>query len=159
MARNKTIAKRIVDPDPVYNSLLIARFINRVMQSGKKTVAQKIVYTALDEIGVKTKKNALEVFEAAINNVSPRVEVRPRRVGGANYQVPVEVRGDRKEALAIRWIIKAAHDRPSREYHTMKDKLVAEILDAANNTGAAIKKREDTIRMADANKAFAHFRW
>lgn len=159
MSRNKLITKRVIDPDPIYNSLTVTRFINRVMESGKKTVAQKIVYNALEEIGTKTKKPALEVFESAINNVSPRVEVRPRRVGGANYQVPVEVRGDRKEALAIRWIIKAAHDRPSREYHTMKDKLVAELIDASNNIGAAIKKREDTLRMADANKAFAHFRW
>ncbi len=159
MSRKNTYTKSITEPDPVYNSLIITRFINRVMESGKKTVAQKIVYTALEEISVKTKKNSLEVFEAAINNVAPRVEVRARRVGGANYQVPVEVRGDRKEALAIRWIIKAAHDRPSREYHTMKDKLVAELIDASNNIGAAIKKREDTIRMADANKAFAHFRW
>lgn len=159
MARNKAITKRTLDPDPIYNSLVVTRFINRIMQSGKKTVAQKIVYDAFEEIAVKTKKDALEIFENAINNVSPRVEVRPRRVGGANYQVPVEVRGDRKEALAIRWIIKAAHDRPSREYHTMKDKLVAEIIDASNNIGAAIKKREDTIRMAEANRAFAHFRW
>ncbi len=159
MSRKNTFTKRITEPDPVYNSLIITRFINRVMESGKKTIAQKIVYSALEEIAVKTKKDGMEVFEAAINNVAPRVEVRPRRVGGANYQVPVEVRGERKEALAIRWIIKAAHDRPSREYHTMKDKLVAELIDASNNVGAAIKKREDTIRMADANKAFAHFRW
>ncbi len=159
MSRNKAIAKRTIEPDPIYNSLVVTRFINRVMESGKKTIAQKIVYSAFDEIAAKTKKDALDVFETAINNVAPRVEVRPRRVGGANYQVPVEVRGDRKEALAIRWIIKAAHDRPSREYHTMKDKLVAELIDASNNIGAAIKKREDTIRMAEANKAFAHFRW
>mgnify|MGYP001189966233 CR=1 FL=1 len=159
MSRKNTFTRRITEPDPVYSSPVITRFINRVMESGKKTIAQKIVYSALEEIAVKTKKDGMEVFEAAINNVAPRVEVRPRRVGGANYQVPVEVRGDRKEALAIRWIIKAAHDRPSREYHTMKDKLVAELIDASNNVGAAIKKREDTIRMADANKAFAHFRW
>jgi len=126
------------------------------MKDGKKSIAQRIIYEALSLIQEETKKEPLEVFESAIKNVAPRMEVRPRRVGGASYQVPQEVRGDRKEALAIRWVLLAARARGG---HTMKEKLAGELMDAYNNTGAAIKKRDDTHRMAEANKAFAHFKW
>lgn len=158
MSRGRAITKKVLDPDPIYNSRLVTRFINRVMKGGKKTIARKIVYNSLEKIALKG-KDPLSVFETAIKNVSPRMEVRPRRVGGASYQVPMEVRGDRREALAIRWLILAAKNLSNREYKTMFDKLAAELLDAANNTGAAIKKKEDTHRMAEANKAFSHFRW
>ena len=159
MARGKVITKKVLEADPIYSSRLVTRFINRVMQDGKKTIARKIVYHALEKLGEKTGKSPLIVFEGAMRNVSPRLEVRPRRVGGASYQVPVEVRGDRKEALAIRWVISGAQSRSSREFKTMADKLSAELLDASNNTGSAIKKKDDTHRMAEANKAFSHFRW
>ncbi|MCL5411509.1 MAG: 30S ribosomal protein S7 [Patescibacteria group bacterium] len=159
MARGRIISKRKLEPDPIYNSRLVTRFINRVMQSGKKTAAQKVVYDALEKIKEQSEKNPLQVFETALRNVSPRLEVRPRRVGGASYQVPMEVRGDRKEALAIRWLIVSAKQRPSTTYKSMADKLAAELIDASNNLGSAIKKKEDTHRMAEANKAFAHFRW
>lgn len=159
MARGRVITKKVLDPDPIYDSRLITRFVNRIMKDGKKTVAQKVMYGALEKIAAKTGKEALSIFELAMRNTQPRMEVRPRRVGGASYQVPMEVRGDRKEALAIRWIITAADSRSSRDFRTMADKLAAEILDASNNTGAAIKKKEDTHRMAEANKAFSHFRW
>jgi small subunit ribosomal protein S7 len=159
MARGRIISKREVEPDPLYSNRLLARFINRVMESGKKSVAQKVVYQALDKIKDQTEKNPILVFETALRNVSPRLEVRPRRVGGASYQVPMEVRGDRKEALAIRWLILSAKSRSSSQYKTMADKLAAEMIDASNGVGAAIKKKEDTHRMAEANKAFAHFRW
>lgn len=157
--RGHRAQKRKLTPDPIYNSRLITRLINKVMYDGKKTVAQKAVYSALEEIEKQTGKNPLLVFESALANVSPRMEVRPRRVGGASYQVPVEVRGDRKEALALRWLLKAAASRSSKEYKDFGSKLAAELLDAANNTGGAIKKRDDTLRMAEANRAFAHFRW
>ncbi len=156
MARGRYIKKRELPNDPIYGSRLVTRFINRVMQDGKKTVAQKIVYGAFDKIKTDAKREPLEVFETALRNVAPRMEVRARRVGGASYQVPSEVRGDRKEALAIRWILASAQ---SRSGHTMAEKLAGELLDASQNTGAAIKKRDDTHRMAEANKAFAHFRW
>lgn len=129
------------------------------MISGKKVVAQKIVYSALDEIEKQTGKNPTTIFETAIANISPKMEVRPRRVGGASYQVPVEVRGDRREALAIRWIIAAAASKSNKEYKSFSKKLAAEIMDAFNNTGGAIKKREDINRQAESNRAFAHFRW
>ena len=158
MPRGGRVTKRKVAADPVYASRLIARFTNSLMRDGKKSVAQKVVYGALDLIKEKN-ENPLEVFENALKNVSPRMEVKPRRIGGASYQVPLEVRGDRKEALAIRWLITAADSRPSSEYKSMAAKLAAELQDAANNTGVAIKKRDDTHRMAEANKAFAHFRW
>lgn len=158
MARGKRVAKRKLDLDPIYGSRVLTRFINRVMQDGRKAAAEKVVYGALNIIESQN-KNPLEVFENAIRNVAPKMEVRPRRVGGASYQVPMEVRGDRKEALAIRWMISAAKSRSSSEYKSMAAKLAAEFSDAANNTGAAIKKRDDTHRMAEANKAFAHFRW
>lgn len=156
--RSGKITKRKLAPDPVYNSKLVTRFINRVMFDGKKTVAQNLVYKALEQIE-KSGKNPVQTFETAIANISPRMEVRPRRVGGASYQVPTEVRGDRREALAIRWLITAAKSRSNKEFHTFSEKLAAEFLAAAENQGAAIKKKEDISRMAEANKAFAHFRW
>lgn len=156
--RSGRAPKRKIAPDPIYNSRLLSRFINKVMFEGKKTIAQKLVYLALSEIE-KGGRNPLSTFEQAINNVAPKMEVRPRRVGGASYQVPVEVRGDRKEALAIRWLIMAAKSRSNREYHSFGLKLAAEILDAADNKGSAIKKKEDILRMAEANRAFAHFKW
>lgn len=155
MARGRYIRKRELTPDPIYGSRLVTRFTNRIMQDGKKSVAQRIVYKAMEQIKTSG-KDPLETFDVALKNVAPRMEVRPRRVGGASYQVPSEVRGDRKEALAIRWILTAAQ---SRGGHSMAEKLSGELQDAANNTGAAIKKRDDTHKMAEANKAFAHFRW
>lgn len=159
MPRSGRVTRRVLTPDPIYNSRLVTRFVNRVMEDGKKTVAQRLVYKALSGIEEKTGKNPISVFETAVNNVMPRMEVRPRRIGGASYQIPVEVRGDRREALAIRWLISAARSRSNREYHTFDQKLAAELLDAAENRGVAIKKKEDTLRTAEANKAFAHFRW
>lgn len=156
MSRKNTFTRRITEPDPVYSSPVITRFINRVMESGKKTIAQKIVYSALEEIAVKTKKDGMEVFEAAINNVAPRVEVRPRRVGGANYQVPVEVRPSRRMALSMRWLREAARKRSEK---SMGQRLAAELLEASEGRGAAMKKREEVHRMAEANKAFSHFRF
>lgn len=157
--RSKKAPKQILPPDPVYNSRLVSRFINKVMQDGKKTIAERLVYQALETIREQFKKEPLEVFERAITNVAPKMEVRPRRVGGASYQVPVEVRGDRKEALAIRWILAGAKSRSNKEHHTFNSKLAAELMDAANNTGFAIKKKEDVQRQANANRAFSHFRW
>jgi small subunit ribosomal protein S7 len=156
--RGRKAIKRIVLPDPVYNSRILTKLINKIMFDGKKTVAQSLVYSAMQEIE-KTGKNPVTVFDTAMSNISPRMEVRPRRVGGASYQVPVEVRGDRRESLAIRWLVNAARNRGNKEYKTFGKKLAAEIMDAANGQGAAIRKKEDTLRMADANKAFAHFRW
>jgi small subunit ribosomal protein S7 len=158
MPRSGRVAKRKVEGDPVYGNRLVSRFTNRLMSDGKKTTAQRVINQAFEKIKEK-KADPIEIFENAMKNVAPRMEVRSRRVGGANYQVPMEVRGDRKEALAIRWVITAAKSRPSTEYKTMADKLAAEFTDASNNTGAAIKKRDDTHRMAEANKAFSHFRW
>lgn len=157
--RGKRAPKRNIEADPIYGSKLVTRFINRVMQDGKKTIAQNLVYKALEKVEAETGKNALAQFEAAMANVAPKMEVRPRRVGGASYQVPVEVRGTRREALAIRWMIEAADKRSNKEYKGFANKLAAEIIAAAGNEGAAIRKREDVQRMADANKAFAHFRW
>ncbi|MDP2720871.1 MAG: 30S ribosomal protein S7 [bacterium] len=156
--RGKRAEKRKLEPDNIYNSRSLHRFINQVMKSGEKATAERIVYKALDKIK-ESGKNPLEVFETALRNVGPRMEVRPRRIGGASYQVPVEVKGDRREALALRWILASAKAKPNREYKTMIDKLATELQAAASGTGAAIKKRDDTQRMADANKAFAHFRW
>jgi len=140
----------------VYNDVLVQRFINRLMVCGKKSVAEKIFYRAMEIVGERTKRNPLEVFHQALKNVMPVLEVRPRRVGGATYQVPMEVRPERRISLGIRWLVTSARKRGGR---TMIDKLAAEIMDAANNQGAAVKKREDTHRMAEANKAFAHYRW
>ena len=156
--RGKRAEKRKLQNDPLYNSRLITRFINRLMEDGKKAVAQRIVYGALEDIK-KQDKDPIETFETAMRNVSPRVEVRSRRVGGASYQIPVEVKGDRREALAIRWMLKAASDRSNSEHKSFRAKLAAELMDSASGTGSAIKKRDDTLRMAEANKAFAHFRW
>ncbi len=156
MPRKGPVTKRDVLPDPVYNSKVLTKFINKVMLSGKKGVAEKVVYDAFENIRAKTGKDPLEVFETALKNVMPVLEVRARRVGGANYQVPVEVRPDRRMTLCIRWIVNYSRLRGEK---TMCERLSAELLDAANNTGASIKKKEDTHKMAEANKAFAHYRY
>ena len=156
MPRRGQIAKRDVLPDPVYNSKLVTRLINNIMLDGKKGVAQKIVYGAFDIIVNKTGKDALEVFEQAMENVMPELEVKARRVGGATYQVPIEVRPDRRQALALRWITMFSRKRSEK---TMVDRLANELLDAANNTGASVKRKEDMHKMAEANKAFAHYRF
>ncbi len=156
MPRRGGVPKREVLPDPVYNSVVLTKFINQIMLDGKKGAAEKIVYGAFDIIKEKTGNEPMETFEEAMKNVMPVLEVKARRVGGANYQVPIEVRADRRQTLGIRWI--AANTR-KRSGKTMEEKLAAELMDAANNTGASVKKREDTHKMAEANKAFAHFRW
>ena len=156
MPRRRVIAKREVLPDPVYNSPVIAKFINTIMWDGKKSTAEQILYGALNQIKDKAQDDPLKVFKKALENVSPRVEVKSKRVGGATYQVPVEVNAARRTALAMRWLVSYARTRGEK---TMTDKLAGEILDAAAGKGNAIKKREDVHRMADANKAFAHYRW
>ncbi len=156
MSRRHAAVKREVTPDAKYNNTVVAKFMNSLMYDGKKSVAEEIVYGAMTELEAKINKPALDVFLEALNNVKPTLEVRSRRVGGATYQVPVEVRPDRQQALAIRWVINAARGRSEK---TMIERLFGELQDAYNNRGAAIRKREDTHRMADANKAFAHFKW
>ena len=156
MPRKGPVLRRDVLPDPIYNSKLVTRLINRIMIDGKKGVAQRILYEAFEIIRERTGKDPLEVFEQALKNVMPVLEVRARRVGGANYQVPVEVRPERRKSLALRWIVNYARLRSEK---TMQERLAAEIMDAANNSGASVKKKEDTHRMAEANKAFAHYRW
>jgi small subunit ribosomal protein S7 len=156
MPRKGAVPKRDVLPDPVYNSKVVTRFINKIMLSGKKSVAQGIVYDAFEAMKTKTGKEPLELFETALKNVMPVLEVRARRVGGANYQVPVEVRADRRFSLGVRWLVNYARARSEK---TMHERLAAELLDASNNTGGAVKKRDDTHKMAEANKAFAHYRW
>ena len=156
MPRKGPVPKRDVLPDPVYHSKTVTKFINKVMLSGKKSVAQRVVYDAFETIREKTGQDPLEVFETALRNVMPVLEVKARRVGGANYQVPVEVRADRRMTLGISWLVGYARLRGEK---TMDARLSAELMDAANNTGAAIKKKEDTHKMAEANKAFAHYRW
>lgn len=156
MSRRRAAVKREVLPDAKYGSMVITKFVNSMMYDGKKAVAEYIIYAALAEAEAKLSKPAVEIFQEAIDNVKPHVEVRSRRVGGATYQVPVEVRSIRAQALAIRWIIIAARKRSES---TMKDRLVGELMDAVNNRGLAVKKREDTHKMAEANKAFAHYRW
>jgi len=156
MPRKGPVRKRPITPDPVHNSLLAQKFINRMMVDGKKSVSERIFYGALEAIEKKSSKPGLEVFETALRNVMPQIEVRPRRVGGSTYQVPVEVRADRRTALAIRWLVNYSRNRSGR---TMIDRLSAELLDASNNTGASVKKKEDGHKMAEANKAFAHYRW
>jgi small subunit ribosomal protein S7 len=156
MPRRRVIAKREVLPDPVYNSPLVAKFISAMMWDGKRSTAEQILYRALDKIKDRAQEDPLKVFKKAVDNVSPRVEVKSRRVGGANYQVPVEVTASRRTALAMRWLVTFARSRGEK---TMIDKLAGELLDAAANKGNAIKKREDVHRMADANRAFAHYRW
>ena len=156
MPRKGHIAKRDVLPDPVYKNKVVTKLINNVMLDGKKGVAQKIVYGAFEEVAEKSGKDALEVFEEAMNNVMPQLEVKARRIGGSTYQVPIEVRPDRRQALALRWLTTYSRARGEK---TMKERLASEILDAANNTGASVKKKEDMHKMAEANKAFAHYRF
>jgi len=156
MSRRHSAEKREVNPDPKFGDLVITKFMNAVMEQGKKSVAERIVYGALDRMQDKGKGDPLQMFRSALENVMPAVEVRSRRVGGATYQVPVEVRTERRQALAIRWIITAAR---SRNENTMVERLSGEMLDAANNRGTAVKKREDTHKMAEANRAFSHYRW
>ena len=156
MSRRREVSKREILPDPKFGNTQITKFVNMIMQSGKKSTAESIMYNALDTIGERSKDDSLEVLDRALENVSPMVEVKSRRVGGATYQVPVEVRADRRTTLAMRWIIDAARKRGEK---SMKLKLAGELMDAAENRGSAVKKREDTHRMAEANKAFAHFRW
>ena len=156
MPRKREVRKREILPDPKYRDVMIAKFINGIMRKGKKSVAEGIFYGALNLIKEKTQSDPIKIFNQAMDHVKPMIEVRPRRVGGATYQVPVEVRPSRKTSLAIRWIIGYAKQRSEK---TMKEKLSAELIDAANNRGASVKKREDTHKMAEANKAFAHYRW
>ncbi len=159
MARGAHIVKRQVEPDSVYQSRLVTKLINRSMIGGKKTTARGQVYQALEKIAAETKRPAMDVFNQALENIKPAMEVRPRRIGGAAYQVPMPVRGDRRESLAVRWLIRAARARSNKECPSFGAKLAAEIMAAANNEGSAIQKRNEIHRMAEANKAFAHFRW
>lgn len=156
--RHAKITKRKTEPDALYNSVVVAKFINNVMQDGKKTIAQKVVYSAFDLLKAKG-QDPLDTFQKVLELVAPKVEIKARRIGGANYQVPVEVRGDRKYALAIRWLLEAAKQRPNKEFHTMAEKLVAEFMDALEGKGEAVKKRDNAHRQAEANRAFASFRW
>jgi small subunit ribosomal protein S7 len=156
MSRRHRAEKREIQPDPKFGNLVVSKFMNSIMYEGKKSVAETIVYGALEIIEGKTKSNPVQVFQQALDNVMPSIEVRSRRVGGATYQVPVEVRTDRRQALGIRWLIIAARERNEK---TMTERLSAELLDASNNRGNAVKKREDTHRMAEANRAFSHYRW
>src|SRR5690349_21221614 len=156
MSRRHSAEKREIIPDPKFGDIVVTKFMNSIMYDGKKSAAESIVYGAFDIVESRAKANPLEVFKQALDNVSPAIEVRSRRVGGATYQVPVEVRSERRQALAIRWIITAAR---ARNENTMVDRLSGELMDAANNRGTAVKKREDTHRMAEANRAFSHYRW
>ena len=156
MPRRREIPERVIVPDPKYNSKLVAKFVKSIMRDGKKSTAEKILYGALNVIEEKAKESPLKIFEDAVENARPMIEVKSRRVGGSTYQVPTEVRPSRRTALAIRWIIDFARKRPEKG---MSDKLAGELLDAANRRGSSVKKKEDTHKMADANKAFAHFRW
>ena len=154
--RRGNVPKREVLPDPIYNSVLVTKLVNSIMLDGKKGVAQKIVYGAFEIVEEKTGKNGLEAFTQAMENIMPAVEVKTRRVGGANYQVPIEVRPERRQTLGLRWLTNYSRARSEK---TMKERLAGELMDACNNTGSAVKKREDTHKMAEANKAFSHFRW
>ncbi|MBL8905048.1 MAG: 30S ribosomal protein S7 [Rhizobiales bacterium] len=156
MSRRHRADKREINPDPKFGDLVVSKFMNNLMHAGKKSVAETIVYSAFDRIQAKAKQDPVQVFHQALDNVAPAIEVRSRRVGGATYQVPVEVRAERRQALAIRWLIQAAR---GRNENTMVDRLSGELLDAASNRGTAVKKREDTHRMAEANRAFSHYRW
>jgi small subunit ribosomal protein S7 len=156
MSRRHSAEKREVLPDAKYGDTVLTKFMNNLMHDGKKSVAENIVYGAMERVEAKLRREPIEVFHEALDNIKPSVEVRSRRVGGATYQVPVEVRPERREALAIRWLIKASR---ARNEHTMEERLAGELLDAANSRGTAVKKREDTHTMADANKAFSHYRW
>jgi small subunit ribosomal protein S7 len=154
--RRGNVPKREILPDPIYNSVLVTKLINNIMLDGKKGVAQKVVYSAFELIGDKTGKAPLDVFVQALENIMPTLEVKARRVGGATYQVPIEVRPDRRQTLGLRWLITYSRSRGEK---TMKERLAGELIDASNNTGNAVKKREDTHKMAESNKAFAHYRW
>jgi small subunit ribosomal protein S7 len=156
MPRRAKVQRREILPDPKYGSELVTRFVNKVMERGKKGTAERIVYDAFEIVEARMGRGALEVFQGALHNATPIIEVKPRRVGGATYQVPVQIEGSRRQSLAIRWMLASARSRNGR---TMSEKLAAELMDAFNNTGATIKRREDTHRMAEANKAFAHYRW
>ena len=156
MSRRHSAEKREINPDPKFGDLIVTKFMNAVMYDGKKSVAETIVYSALDQVQSKTKQEPIAVFHQALENVAPHIEVKSRRVGGATYQVPMDVRPERRQALAIRWLITAARNRNET---TMVDRLSGELMDAANNRGTAVKKREDTHKMAEANRAFAHYRW
>lgn len=156
MSRRSRPPKRRMQPDPRFNNRAVQRFINAIMRDGKKSLAQQIVYDALDIVDERTEAGAVDTFESALRNVTPQLEVKPRRVGGATYQVPLEIRGDRRNSLAIRWLVRAARNRPGK---TMVERLANELTDAANFRGEAVKRRDDIHRMAEANKAFAHYRW
>ncbi|MBQ8073181.1 MAG: 30S ribosomal protein S7 [Clostridia bacterium] len=156
MPRRGFVPKREVLPDPVYGTTVVTKLINQIMLDGKRGIAQNVCYTAFSTVAEKTGKDANEVFQAALNNVSPQLEVKARRVGGATYQVPIEIRPERRQTLALRWIVDFARKRGEK---TMAERLAAELMDAANNTGAAVKRKEEMHRMAEANKAFAHYRW
>ena len=156
MPRRREVPKRIILPDPKFNDRLLAKFINMLMLGGKRSTAERIVYAALDMINERSEEDAVTIFKKALENIRPMLEVKSRRVGGSTYQVPIEVRSDRRNALALRWVISFARSRGEK---TMQERLAAELMDAANNRGASVKKKEDTHRMAEANKAFAHYRW
>jgi len=156
MSRRHRAEKREINPDPKFGDVVVTKFMNAIMYEGKKSVAEKIVYGALDQVRDKTKQEPVSIFHQALDNVAPHVEVRSRRVGGATYQVPVDVRPERRQALAIRWLITAARGRNEK---TMVERLSGELMDASNNRGTAVKKREDTHKMAEANRAFSHYRW
>ena len=155
MRRNQA-ERRPVDPDPRFQSRLVTAFTNKVLMNGKKSVAERIVYSALDRVEGTTGRPGIDIFEQAVRNVTPVIEVKPRRVGGATYQVPVDIRAERRQALALRWLLNAARGRNG---HSMEERLAAEVLDAANNTGVAVRRKEETHRMAEANRAFVHYRW
>lgn len=156
MPRRQRVVRRVLLPDPRYNNRVVAKFINSVMQRGKKSLAERIVYGALDTVEARVRRPGLEVFEQAMRNATPVIEVKPRRVGGSTYQVPVEIRGDRRQALAMRWLIRSARARSGR---SMVEKLAGEFMDAANNTGATVRRREEVHRMAESNRAFSHYRF
>jgi small subunit ribosomal protein S7 len=159
MARKGIIKPRNIEPDPVYGSYLITKLINRSMKDGKKSVSRTEIYEAMEIIKEKTGEDPVKVFDKALENIKPTMEVRPRRVGGAAYQVPQQVRGNRRESLGIRWLVASANSKPNSEFHTYAEKLASEIIDASKGEGVSVKKRQDVERVAEANKAFAHFRW
>ncbi|MCH2523968.1 MAG: 30S ribosomal protein S7 [Dehalococcoidia bacterium] len=155
MRRNKAVLRPVV-PDPRFNSAVVSKFVNNVMKNGKKSVAEKIVYGAFEEAGQRSGSQGIDIFEQAVRNVTPVIEVRPRRVGGATYQVPIDIRGERRQALALRWLLQAARARNGR---SMTERLALELIDAANNTGNAVRRKDEVHRMAEANRAFVHYRW
>ena len=155
MRRNKAVLRPVV-PDPRFNSAVVSKFVNNVMKNGKKSVAEKIVYGAFEEAGQRSGTQGIDIFEQAVRNVTPVIEVRPRRVGGATYQVPIDIRGERRQALALRWLLQAARARNGR---SMTERLALELIDAANNTGNAVRRKDEVHRMAEANRAFVHYRW